>query len=147
MPGMILALAMGGAVAVGGCAAPLAGSDAANGARDGISAPLDGLTGDAARGLALVRARDPANCVLCHALPGMTLAGNLGPSLAGVGARLTVAQLRLRVVDERRVMPDTIMPSYHVVERLHDVAPQYRGRPILDAQAAEDVVAYLATLQ
>ena len=145
MPWMIAALALAAVIAVAGCAAPP--SDAVNGARDGISTPLDGLTGDAARGLALLRARDPANCVLCHALPGVALAGNLGPPLAGVGTRLNVAQLRLRVVDERRVMPQTIMPSYHAVEGLHDVAPQYRGRPILDAQAVEDVVAYLATLQ
>jgi sulfur-oxidizing protein SoxX len=125
-------------VAAAGCASVAA---------DGIPAPLDGLTGDAARGLALLRARDPANCVLCHATPDAPLAGNLGPSLGGVGARMSVAQLRLRVVDERRAMPQTIMPSYHVVQGLSDVAPQYRGRPILDAQQVEDVVAYLATLR
>ena len=114
---------------------------------DGIPVPIDGLTGDAARGLTLLRARDPANCVLCHAVPGVPLAGTLGPPLAGAGARLTVAQLRLRVVDERRVMPQTIMPSYYIVAGLNDVAPQYRGRPILDAQQVEDVVAFLATLR
>ena len=114
---------------------------------DGIPAPLDGRSGDALRGRALVAARDPANCVLCHAVPGTAMAGNLGPSLAGVGRRLDVAQLRLRVADLRRVMPETIMPSYYRVEGLHDVATAYRGRTILDAQAVEDVVAYLATLQ
>jgi sulfur-oxidizing protein SoxX len=114
---------------------------------DGISAPLDGLTGNADRGRARVMARDPANCLLCHAMPGATLAGNVGPSLAGVGRRFTVAQLRLRVADEKRVVPNTIMPSYFRTEGLTDVAPEFRGRTILDAQAVEDVVAYLRMMQ
>ena len=116
-------------------------------AGDGIPAPLDGRSGDAARGRALVLARDPANCVLCHPMPGAAVAGNLGPPLAGVGSRLDVAQLRLRVADLRRVVPETIMPSYYRLEGLQDVAPAYRGRTILDAQSMEDVVAYLAMLQ
>ena len=128
------------------CATPESSRAAAGPQNDGITAPIGGLTGDAPRGLGLLRARDPANCVLCHSIPGTPLAGNLGPPLEGVGARLSVAQLRLRVVDERRVMPQTIMPSYHVDADFRDVAPQYRGRPILDAQQVEDVVAYLATL-
>ena len=114
---------------------------------DGISAPLDGLTGDADRGRARLMARDPANCVLCHAVPGAPLAGDVGPSLAGVGRRFTTVELRLRVVDLRRVVPQTIMPSYYRTEGLNDVAPEYRGRTLLDAQAIEDIVAYLGTLR
>ena len=75
------------------------------------------------------------------------LAGNVGPSLAGAGARFTAAELRLRIVDERRVAPETIMPSYYRTAGLNDVAPEYRGRTVLDAQAIEDVVAYLGTLR
>src|SRR5262245_16032934 len=130
-----------------GCAAPPPGDESRRTDGDGIPRALDGLTGDAARGRALVVARDPANCVLCHAVPGAPMAGNLGPSLAGVGRRLSAAQLRLRVVDERRLMPQTIMPSYHVANGFRDVAPEYRGRPILDAQAVQDVVAFLTTLR
>jgi len=115
----------------------------------GISAALGGLRGDAARGRALVASRDPANCVLCHAVPVDVAArsGDLGPSLAGVGMRLTVPQLRLRVVDSSRVNADSIMPPYYRVSGLADVAAQYRGRPILSAQQVEDVVAWLATLR
>lgn len=114
---------------------------------DGIPAPLNGLIGNADRGRALVVARDPANCVLCHAVPGAPIAGNLATSLEGAGRRLTAAQLRLRVVDLQRVVPQTIMPSYYRIEGRNAVAPNYRGRPILDAQAVEDVVAYLRTLR
>jgi len=41
----------------------------------------------------------------------------------------------------------TVMPSYYRIEGLRDVAPAYRGKPVLDAQEIEDVVAYLLTLK
>ncbi len=115
----------------------------------GISAPLGGLTGDVDRGRALVSAHEAANCVLCHAVPVDVAprAGDLGPSLASVGNRLSVAQLRLRVVDSSRINAESIMPPYYRVNGLSDVAAQYRDKPILSAQQVEDVVAWLATLR
>ena len=114
---------------------------------DGIPEPL--ASGDAERGKALLAARDPANCVLCHAVPDASIpfAGNVGPPLAGVGARLSTAQLRLRVVDNIRVNSQTIMPSYYKVAGLERVANPFRGKPILTAPQVEDVVAYLGTLR
>jgi len=116
---------------------------------DGIPEPFAAGPGDAARGRALIIARDPANCVLCHAIPeaAVRFAGDLGPTLAGVGARLTAAKLRLRVADNLRVNPATIMPSYYRIDGLDRVAPAYRGKPILSGPEIEDVVAYLATLR
>ena len=116
---------------------------------DGIPDAIAGLSGDASRGRALIVARDPANCVLCHAVsdPGVPFFGNLAPSLDGVGRRRSIAQLRLRVVDYLRLDPATVMPSYYRVEGLAAVAGAYRGKPILDAGQVEDVVAYLATLR
>ena len=116
---------------------------------DGVPEPLAATPGDAARGRALVVARDHANCVLCHAVPdpAVRFSGNVGPSLAGVGARMTAAQLRLRVADNLRVNPDSVMPSYYRVAGLDRVAPQYAGRPILSATEVEDLVAYLSTLR
>ncbi|HET7032267.1 MAG TPA: sulfur oxidation c-type cytochrome SoxX [Casimicrobiaceae bacterium] len=114
---------------------------------DGIPQPL--ASGDPARGKALVAARDPANCVLCHEVPdpNMPFAGNVGPPLAGVAARLSVPQLRLRVVDNLRVNPQTIMPSYYRLVDLNSVAAAYQNKTILTAPQVEDVVAYLATLR
>ena len=114
---------------------------------DAIPAPL-AAGGDAVRGRAIVMGRD-ANCLLCHAIPetGARFMGNVGPSLAGVGARLKEGQLRLRLVDQSRLNRDTVMPSYYRVEGLNRVAAAYRGKPILDARQIEDVVAYLKTLQ
>jgi sulfur-oxidizing protein SoxX len=116
---------------------------------DGIPAPLAPGPADGARGRALIVARDAANCVLCHAVPdsAVRFAGDLGPSLQGVGARLSPAQLRLRVVDNLRLNPASIMPSYYRVDGLARVAAAYRGKPILSATEIEDVVAYLATLR
>lgn len=116
---------------------------------DGIPDPLAGAQGDAKRGRALIVARDGANCLLCHAIPdpAVRVAGNLGPSLAGVAGKLSVAQLRLRVADYARVSPATAMPSYYRVDGLDRVTAAYRGKPILDAAQIEDIVAYLATLK
>jgi len=113
---------------------------------DTVPEPL-AAAGDAKRGRALIVAREAANCVLCHAVPDVRFAGDVGPTLAGVGKRLTPAQLRLRVADNLRVNPASVMPSYYRTEGLDRVAAAYAGRPILTAQEVEDVVAYLGTLQ
>jgi sulfur-oxidizing protein SoxX len=116
---------------------------------DAIAAPLAGLVGDATRGAAVVRNRESANCLICHAIPDPREAfmGEVGPPLAGVGARLTPGQLRLRLVDPTRVNPAAIMPAYHRVEGLVNVDPRFRDRPVLSAQEIEDVVAWLMTLR
>ncbi len=116
---------------------------------DGVQTPLEGATGDAARGRALIVARSPANCVLCHAVPDamVLFSGDLGPSLAGAGARFSAAQLRLRVANSQRLNPATIMPSYYRVDGLVNVAAPYRNKPVLSAREVEDIIAYLSTLQ
>jgi sulfur-oxidizing protein SoxX len=104
--------------------------------------------GNAARGREVVASRD-SNCLLCHSVPngGARLMGNLGPPLAGVGARLSEARLRLRIVDSLRVNPETIMPSYYRMDGLNQVGEAWRGKPVLTAQQVEDTVAYLLTLR
>lgn len=92
-------------------------------------------------------ARDAGHCVLCHAAPEIPTAGNIGPSLAGVGARLTPGQIRLRIVDITRVNPRAAMPTFHRVDGLERVAPEFRGRPALTGQQVEDLVAWLSTLR
>jgi L-cysteine S-thiosulfotransferase len=112
-------------------------------------APLLGLTGDAARGRAIVANRQRGLCLLCHSgpIPEERFQGNLAPSLAGAGARSTEGELRLRMVDSRRINPETIMPAYHAVDGLERVGPAFAGRPVLTAQEIEDVVAYLKDLK
>jgi sulfur-oxidizing protein SoxX len=118
-------------------------------AGDAIVAPLTRTPGIAARGRAIVADRQVGMCLLCHRgpIPEERSQGTIGPDLAGVGARLVAGQLRLRIVDMRRVNPASTMPAYHRIEGLERVAPAWTGKPILDAQQVEDVVAYLGTLR
>lgn len=135
----------------GGLSAPqqTAALEAYEVAGDAIPRPLGGLTGDIAHGEALVRDRERGNCLICH--QGVDrrepFQGSIGPPFAGVGARLTAGQIRLKLVDASRLNPETVMPPYYRTEGLLDVAPQYRGKPALSAQEIEDVVAYLASLR
>jgi len=118
-------------------------------ADDAIPSSLTGTTGDASRGRAIVLDRHVGLCLLCHSgpFPEEQFQGNLAPSLAGVGSRLSAGQIRLRIVDSSRVNPDTIMPAYFRTEALQRVAPAYRRKTVLTAQQIEDIVAFLATLK
>jgi len=115
----------------------------------GIPKSLSGAPGDPARGRAIVLNRQTGLCLLCHSgpFPEERFQGTLAPSLAGAGARLNESQLRLRIADGRRLNPDTIMPSYYRTDGLTRVAPGFAGKPILNADQIEDVVAFLMTLR
>lgn len=116
---------------------------------DRVETPLGGQSGDAIRGERLVRDRERGNCLICHQIPvpAERFQGDLGPPLAGVGSRLSIGQLRLRLIDQTRINPDTIMPAYYRIEGLVRVAPRYLGQPALTAAEIEDVIAWLVTLK
>ena len=118
-------------------------------ADDAIVEPLQGLQGDAQRGRAIVASRQTGLCLLCHSapIPEERFQGDLAPSLAGAGARWSAGQLRLRIVDSQRLNPGSIMPAYYRVDGLHRVGRDWHGRPLLEAQQVEDVVAYLQSLK
>ena len=79
--------------------------------------------------------------------PDERLHGDVGPSLMGVAGRLSEGQLRLRLVDGRRLNPASLMPSYYRLDGLRRVATAYAGKPVLTAEEIEDVLAYLMTLR
>ncbi len=116
---------------------------------DAIPGSLTGTPGDPARGRVVVADRQRGLCLLCHTgpFPEERFQGTLAPDLAGAGTRHSEGQLRLRIVDSRRVNPDSIMPAYHRIDGLTRVGAPWRGRPVLTADEVEDVVAFLATLQ
>jgi L-cysteine S-thiosulfotransferase len=130
-------------------AAPAAAQPAAAVEGDAIPQSLTGRPGDPARGLALMADRQRSLCSLCHAGPFAPphQRGTLAPDLRGIGARLNEGQLRLRVVDIKRLVPDSIMPSYARTEGFERVATAWQGKPVLTAAEIEDVIAYLATLK
>ena len=116
---------------------------------DGIPVALTTQPGDAARGREIAANRQVGLCVLCHQLPMAVdrFQGDIATSLAGAGARWTAPQLRLRIVDSRRVNADSVMPAYFKVDALHRVGATWRDQPILNAQQIEDVVAWLVSLK
>ena len=116
---------------------------------DAVAEPLAGLVGSAARGRDIIVDQRKGNCLICHAIPSIDapFQGEIGPSLAGVARRLGEGRVRLRLIDQSLINPQTIMPPYYRTTGLRDVAPAYRGKPALSAQEIEDVVAYLVTLK
>lgn len=116
---------------------------------DAIPESLTGAAGDAGRGRTIVATRQQGLCLLCHTgpFPEERFQGNLAPSLAGAGSRWSAGQLRLRLVDARRLNPDTIMPAYYKTTGLRRVVPALAGKPLLGAEQIEDVVSFLATLK
>lgn len=115
---------------------------------DAIPEPLTETKGDPARGRALALDRSKGNCITCHAMPvDAPFQGDLGPPLEGVASRWSEGELRLRIVDSKRINPESNMPSYYRVEGLNAVRRDWRGRPMLTAQEVEDVLAYLLTLR
>jgi sulfur-oxidizing protein SoxX len=115
-----------------------------------IPSPLCGLKGDPARGVKIVADAGRGNCLACHQLPidGVEAYGTIAPPLAGIGQRMSEAQLRLRVVDSRNLNPMSIMPGFYRDPKLiNRPAKAYAGRTFLQAQEVEDVIAYLVTLK
>jgi L-cysteine S-thiosulfotransferase len=116
---------------------------------DAIDVPLTPLPGDAASGRAIVANRQVGLCLLCHSgpFPEERLQGTLAPDLAGAGARWSDGQLRLRLVDSRRIDPESMMPAYFRADGHVRVGAQWQGKTVLSAQQVEDVIAFLRTLK
>lgn len=115
-----------------------------------ILEPLCGYTGDAARGKDIASDGSIGNCLACHQLPvdGIEAYGTIGPPLEGVGSRLPVGFIRLRVVDTRHISPMSIMPGFYRDPKLiNRPGKPFIGRTFLTAQQVEDVIAYMVTLK
>jgi L-cysteine S-thiosulfotransferase len=118
------------------------------GAIDATSEPIAAEPGRAAAGRDIFVDRTSGHCVLCHRVAGLDapFQGDLGPDLSDIGARLSAAQIRYRIIDVSRLNPATIMPPYYRTESLHQVAEAYRGKTVLTGVEIEHLVAYLSSL-
>jgi sulfur-oxidizing protein SoxX len=116
---------------------------------DTLPQPLTVQSGSPAIGRAIFVSREDGHCVLCHRVDGLNapFQGDVGPDLSAVGARLTPAQIRLRIVDTSLFNPNTIMPPYYRTDGLNQVAVEYRGKLALSAAQVEHLVAYLSALE
>ena len=110
---------------------------------------LDRIQLDAVQGRAVFAEREQGHCVLCHAVDGLDVPfqGDVGPTMSGIGSRLTPAQIRYRIVDASQLNPDTIMPPYYRTEGLKQVSEDYVGETVLSAEQIEQLVFYLASLR
>ena len=107
---------------------------------------------EASEGLRIMADRNTGNCVSCHEIPAwrdstqsanrLTLQGNFGPSLQGVGARYSKEQLRQWIVDARVIHRNTSMPPYGTTERLNLPA---RSQNLLPQKQIDAVVDTLTT--
>ena len=124
-------------------------ASALNGLGDVIDQPLTDQPGDKVAGKQIFHDREKGHCLLCHALAQSDglFQGNIAPELSDIGLRLTSGQLRLRIVDNTRINPQSIMPPYFRTEHLVQVARQFEAKTVLSAQEIEDLISYLETLQ
>lgn len=115
---------------------------------DGIPVPLSQQRADPEAGRQVAADRQRGDCSICHRLPlpNARFHGNVGPDLTTIGARLTQPQIRLRVVANRALNPESVMPDYCMSRDRHRVAEPFEGKPILTAREIEDIVAWLGTL-
>lgn len=116
---------------------------------DEIPNALAGRPGDPTNGAKLMADRHRSLCILCHAGPFSAphTQGDIAPSLADVGGRLSAGQIRLRVANIKALNPESLMPAYLKVADRPDIAEAWRGKSILSPAEIEDIVAYLVTLK
>lgn len=112
----------------------------------GVPDPLTETPGEAARGAEIFADPERGGCAGCHAVEGEPDRTQIGPSLSGVGARLSRSALRLWIINPTFFIPETRMPAYYSLYDGDADAPA-RPKPRLDAQAIEDIVAYLEGLK
>jgi len=100
-------------------------------------------------GLAVYTEREQGHCVLCHAVSSLAVPfqGDVGPTMDGIGSRLTPAQIRYRIVDASRLNADSVMPPYYRTEGLNQVGADYVGKTALSAEQIEQLVHYLSQLK
>jgi len=102
--------------------------------------------GNAEAGRKIVINRKQGNCLACHAISSLDnqpFHGEVGPSLDEVSKRYSEAEMRLIVVDPKKVFEGTIMPAFYKKDGFNRVNKKFKDKTILSAQQVEDVIAFL----
>jgi L-cysteine S-thiosulfotransferase len=108
----------------------------------GLPTSLTGVPGDIERGRDVFANRQKGDCISCHKLSTLSIAGQggIGPALDGIARKYNEGQLRQVVMEPKAIFPDTMMPSYYR-------APGSAEASVLTAVEIEDLVAYMTTLK
>ncbi|MFT6557660.1 sulfur oxidation c-type cytochrome SoxX [Sneathiella sp.] len=115
---------------------------------DAIPNPLTMEAGDPDKGRKAVINRKQGNCLACHAVTSLAnqpFHGEVGPALDGVSQRYNDGQLRLILVNSKKVFDGTIMPAFYRTDGLNRVSKKFKDKTILSAQQIEDIIAFLKT--
>lgn len=114
-----------------------------------IPQSFTGKSGNAQNGKKLFVHRKKGNCLTCHTapIPEEQFHGKVGPDLAGVAERMSEGEIRLRIVDPKLSNPATPMMAFYKTHGLKQVNKKFIGKPMLNEQELEDIVAYLMTLK
>lgn len=91
------------------------------------------IAGNAENGKKVAEDRKKGNCFTCHSYQGAHLAGNIGPSLDGIGKRKSEQEIYDQVYDATKKNPNTTMPPFG-------------KHGILSKQEIEDIAAWVSTL-
>jgi sulfur-oxidizing protein SoxX len=145
-------------LATAAAAQEIAPLDVSYGEYGEVATPLTVTPGDPVNGEAVMVDRGKGNCIACHAVTALAdhpFHGEVGPSLDGVGARWTEADLRGIVANSKMMFPGTVMPAFYKTTGSVRPGDAFTGKaaqteelpPLLTAQEVEDVVAYLMTLE
>lgn len=109
---------------------------------------LTDKAGNAKAGRKTAINRKQGNCLACHAISSQAnqpFHGEVGPSLDGVADRYSEGELRLILVNSKKVFEGTIMPAFFNVSGYSRINKKFAGKTILSAQQVEDVIAFLKT--
>jgi len=123
-----------------------------------VNKSLTGKKGDAVKGEDLIAKRKKGNCFACHEIAKLAVKaqnnpkkyadmGKIGPRLDGVASRYSMGELRMLLINSKKVFPETIMPGFYRKDGLHRVKGKFKGKTILKPQEVEDILAYLTTLK
>ena len=98
-----------------------------------VIVPGTSFAADAENGKKVAEDRKKGNCFTCHDYQGAHLAGNMGPSLNGVGKRLSKEQIYNQIWDATKSNPNTTMPPFGKHE-------------VLNKKEIEDIAEWVSTL-
>tara|TARA_A100000164_G_C21295779_1_gene491039 strand:+ start:64 stop:510 length:447 start_codon:yes stop_codon:yes gene_type:complete len=89
------------------------------------------------------------NCLSCHSapIPEEKFHGNFGPSLNGIGRKLSKEEIRIRLINFKIISENSIMPSYFKRLDYPRIPDHLINSTILSVEEVEHLVEYLYSVK